>query len=664
MAKSISEHSFKLTSNSIGFTGELSKVQKSLGLLRNENGLLVNSQGKLVEGLSNAKIGLGQYLDENGRLYDSQGRIIDGLSATKVALGMYKDELGNVYNRQGQLISQSPVIIAKEAEKAAAFANANNQLRSGASAVMQLTGLLTGLGNEGGKATKTMFVLSSGVTAFASASKVIPAIAKGITSINATLATTASLTAFIKGMSGDIIGLVAGGVAAAGVMVWASQVDTMGNSAQSASTKVNGLTDSLSRLQQEAAKFQNATWNIAEFGRVVNSLSVSTDTQMLGLLDNLEASIADRTSRLSRLEQHQINLKNSLLKDGVNKEVIQRQLQDVEQRIEKVRNEGDAGLSDWLGGVIESAISSNMTEREKMQTRMTALERWIARGRDDDGRATAALGILEQKAATLTDTYQAEQEAQKVLAGTLTGTAVELAKVKKEFAFLGTVSEKEIQASSTLSSAREAYKKRLYELSDKGQAEAKQAAEQKTLKDGITSAYQSSLSAEAKYTARKEQLTGMLDQAFKQSAQWKAAMEDNRKSLLSGSKFGKFLSDAREEMVPLKTKLSTAFAEIDRVGKELGFTKDEIAAAKKKVQDDIAKGGKVDATKAQDTLVAATRGSVEAFKIINQSSDKTTTAVRDLQRTTAAGLSSVVTAIESAGSQPAANVRVFNGGSV
>ena len=158
----------------------------------------------------------------------------------------------------------------------------------------------------------------------------------------------------------------------------------------------------------------------------------------------------------------------------------------------------------------------------------------------------------------------------------------------------------------------------------------------------------------------------MLDEAFKQTPAWKAAMEENRKSLLSGSKFGKFLSDAREEMVPLKTKLSNAFSEIDRVGKELGYSAKEIEAAKEKAKKEISGDKGAEKSKTQsDNLIAASRGSVEAYKIINQNRDNTTVAVKDLHKATIAALGKVQTAIESQSTQAAsASIPVYNGGRV
>ena len=85
----------------------LTKSQKALGLFYNEQKQLVNSQGQVVEGLSQAQIKLGQYVDELGRTRTYQGGFTEGLNASQKAMGWFSDELGNVYDRLGRLVIES-----------------------------------------------------------------------------------------------------------------------------------------------------------------------------------------------------------------------------------------------------------------------------------------------------------------------------------------------------------------------------------------------------------------------------------------------------------------------------------------------------------------------------------------------------------------------------
>lgn len=99
----------------------LTRTQKRLGLVYNEQGLLTNALGQTVEGLTTSQIRLGQYVDELGRVRTFQDGYTDGLSKTQLALGMYADELGNVYNATGEMIGQTDKA-AKALEKEAAEA--------------------------------------------------------------------------------------------------------------------------------------------------------------------------------------------------------------------------------------------------------------------------------------------------------------------------------------------------------------------------------------------------------------------------------------------------------------------------------------------------------------------------------------------------------------
>jgi len=110
----------KFTKSVDQLNASLSKNQRALGLVYNEQGLLTNALGQTVEGLSQSAIKLGQYVDELGNVRTYQGGFIDGLTKTQIELGQYADELGNVYNRFGELIGQTEK--ARKAQEAQAQA--------------------------------------------------------------------------------------------------------------------------------------------------------------------------------------------------------------------------------------------------------------------------------------------------------------------------------------------------------------------------------------------------------------------------------------------------------------------------------------------------------------------------------------------------------------
>lgn len=110
----------KFTKSVDTLNASLSKNQKALGLVYNEQGLLTNALGQTVEGLSQSSIKLGQYVDELGRVRTYQGGFTDGLTKTQIEMGMYSDEIGNVYNKLGGLIGQTEK--ARKAQEAEAQA--------------------------------------------------------------------------------------------------------------------------------------------------------------------------------------------------------------------------------------------------------------------------------------------------------------------------------------------------------------------------------------------------------------------------------------------------------------------------------------------------------------------------------------------------------------
>lgn len=123
----------------------LSKSQREMGLTYNSQNLLVNSQGKCVEGLSKTQIQLGYYIDSLGRTRTSQDGFTDGLNKAQQQMGMYRDEAGNLYARNGELL-KSFDDLSKSADKtASAISNtfdANNQIRGAAGQLASSMGAL------------------------------------------------------------------------------------------------------------------------------------------------------------------------------------------------------------------------------------------------------------------------------------------------------------------------------------------------------------------------------------------------------------------------------------------------------------------------------------------------------------------------------------------
>ena len=114
----------KFTKSVDQLNASLSKNQKALGLVYNEQGILTNALGQTVEGLSQSAIKLGQYVDELGRVRTYQDGFVDGLTKTQIEMGMYADEIGNVYNKLGEYIGQTDKARKAQEQEAQAAARA------------------------------------------------------------------------------------------------------------------------------------------------------------------------------------------------------------------------------------------------------------------------------------------------------------------------------------------------------------------------------------------------------------------------------------------------------------------------------------------------------------------------------------------------------------
>ena len=174
----VSEITSKINAACAGVERSLTKAQAAVGAYIDATGRLVNSQGKLVEGLSNSKIKLGQYVDEQGRVHTANGEFVADLNGIEQALGMYADAFGDVYTAQGEYVRKTAQAAkaAEEQKKAVATASremfeASQRMREGfsqslgalGSASSQLGGLLGSLSPKFGELSR---VFSSGASIF------------------------------------------------------------------------------------------------------------------------------------------------------------------------------------------------------------------------------------------------------------------------------------------------------------------------------------------------------------------------------------------------------------------------------------------------------------------------------------------------------------------
>lgn len=247
----------------------LTKSQKALGLFYNEQGLLVNSQGQLVEGLSQTQVKLGQYVDELGRTRTYQGGFTEGLNASQKAMGWFSDELGNVYNRLGELVIESKraadglddVADSVEASEKAlkevgdAVGDGIDAMGRLGSQTAQVFATLQAAGGASDEFLRSMIAAGEGITVFADTYDVVDSLTFALRS-----AKTAQegLNAVI---AANPLGLLAG--VAAGV---ASAIATYKAQAKDMSAEWVGLFQEVEAAAKRAGRSIGNAFNVSQIG--------------------------------------------------------------------------------------------------------------------------------------------------------------------------------------------------------------------------------------------------------------------------------------------------------------------------------------------------------------------------------------------------------------
>lgn len=268
----------------------LTKSQKALGVFYNEQGLLVNSQGQVVEGLSQAQIKLGQYVDELGRTRTYQGGFTEGLNASQKAMGWFSDELGNVYNRMGELVIASERVadslgdIGESIDDATtgmqSYYAAINDMADGADKAMsslsslagqtsQLFATIQAATGENDAFTSSIISASHGVITFIETYGAIVGVMEYMDALRratiaqegATVAATVAQKGLNAAMKANPIGLIVGGVVAL-----ASAVATYKSTVKDAAAGTSGSFAEIEAAALKAGDAIKTAADIAKYG--------------------------------------------------------------------------------------------------------------------------------------------------------------------------------------------------------------------------------------------------------------------------------------------------------------------------------------------------------------------------------------------------------------
>ena len=112
-----------------GVLQNVTRLQKSMGMSRDEMGILRNAQNLVVEGLKNWQVELGFSVNAAGKVINAQGKMIEGLTELQQKMGYYRDGLENIYNAEHVLIQEGQKAIARRVEEAAEVERSSSVMR-------------------------------------------------------------------------------------------------------------------------------------------------------------------------------------------------------------------------------------------------------------------------------------------------------------------------------------------------------------------------------------------------------------------------------------------------------------------------------------------------------------------------------------------------------
>ena len=268
----------------------LTKSQKALGLFYNEQKQLVNSQGQVVEGLSQAQIRLGYYVDELGRTRTYQGGFVEGLNASQKAMGWFSDELGNIYNQLGELVIESQRAtkslndlndeLANGSSFTSEYETALQNMADGADQALgslsqlagqtsQLFATIQAATGENDAFTSSIIAASQGVTTFIETYGAVVGVMQYMDALRratvaqtaATEAATIAQTGLNTAMKANPIGLVVGGVAAL-----AAAVATYKSTVKDAAAETSGSFAEIEAAARRAGVAIKSAADIAKYG--------------------------------------------------------------------------------------------------------------------------------------------------------------------------------------------------------------------------------------------------------------------------------------------------------------------------------------------------------------------------------------------------------------
>jgi hypothetical protein len=724
MAQNITELAFKMKTDVQPFlhgmgevTSAVAKIaagvtnsQDKLGAWRDQFTLLRNSTGQVVEGLSNWQIAMGMSVDAIGNVINRNGELVTGLTTLEQKMGYYVNANKEVVNSLGEYIRDSDELIsikrdqsiateqaAKAAEKEAETikkleeahrkeaeaiekSNIEKQMKAQEQATQKVNDIVKDLAQNvnmaanmfitftagSGEAAKSMKAVSAAVGMFTSVATIIPKVQQWYKALTvATKGQTVAQTA-LNVVSGNWVTMAVGAAAAIGTYAMVSSMEETASAAETTTHQIENLTDAIRHLSDVEIDLSHIKWDEnLTLGKLIKELqNLKQELSFNDVVVNIDG-LTKQSEELKKEDERLSQMRENLLKIWNETERFKSRIKIWSSPFDKLKEEYDTAfaeqeknLEDYnknffqsgkaIADEINSIINRQKSETDRIEETINSLTLLKSKGYGKDNpHIQEAIDILTQQYYEPLKNYRTNVE-----------------KTTDTFAWMDKITDENIIGS-------EAYQRALKERAeslDKATLQDSMSAEQFKVYESIQN-YQSAME---NYT---KQLTFLNELKNKEGINQQGlldAMEKNKQSLLSSSKFGSYLEKARESLIPFSEKLTTGFNEIDQLATTLKYTQEEVDKAKDDFRKalDAEKGNKSlpkEKPQASHTdLAASERGSLEAYKVLNNNQDKTVKAIdkqtREYARIQHEETDRLIAANAESGNIN--NIPVFDGGSI
>lgn len=383
---------YKLAQSTATITQELTKQQKALGLTRNEWGLLVNANNRVVEGLSAAAIKQGQWVDANAELRSSNDGFLKGVTKAQQALGFYRDKAGNLCNALGEVVERTKRV----SETSRLFDGLNDGLEQVfdgigdyGERVAELVGIQGIWGDSNSEISQQIFAMSAGVAQFAGAFKA----AKDVVNFWRTLkaATDASNVsqAIANALAGNWAALAA--AAAIGGVAWYATYKTGAAEVDKTAESFKNLAD---RAKEAGLEIRSAADVIAlGFKEAFNANGLQ---KLAAEIDALDVKIAEQRKRAAQESESRANAARYSGQSGYGlHDLFSETEADKLGALESERTAALATFDEAAKPIIDEIAKSLETESERLERTRENYAALLAKATNPEHIATIEKAIAD-----------------------------------------------------------------------------------------------------------------------------------------------------------------------------------------------------------------------------------------------------------------------------